>query len=228
MIPYRDNLPVYRFPIVNYILIIINIAVFIFQVWSGFAEALFLEFAMIPSVFWRDPVSNWYRPFSSMFMHGGWGHIIGNMLFLWIMGDNVEDVLGHFRYFLFYMVAGLIGTFVQASISFASPVPMVGASAAISGVIVLFFIFFPKVKVYFLLFFILPVGIPAFLFIFFWILTQFLNGLGSLPYAVRGDGGGVAYLAHIGGIIYGFFYGLNRGRILKLKWMERIKRQKID
>jgi membrane associated rhomboid family serine protease len=220
MIPYHDDNPTYSIPFINYTLILVNCVVFLFELLSGFSSEVFEKFGMIPAIFWHAPVANAYRIITSMFVHGGWMHIIGNMLFLWIFGDNVEDVLGHFRYLMFYLVAGICGTILESLVTFHSDVPLVGASAAISGVIAGYFMFFPKVRIRALFLFFIKVSFPAGIYIIIWIVTQFLSGLQTLVYG--GQVGGVAYLAHVGGIIFGFLYCKSKGMQLFRKWAQKI------
>ncbi len=143
-----------------------------------------------------------YPLFTSMFLHGGWLHLLGNMLYLWIFGDNVEDRLGHLKYFCFYIICGVAAALTQLIFHPTSTLPMVGASGAIAGVLGGYFILFPHSRVVALVpiwFFIQVIEIPAFFFLIFWFLMQFLNGLSSLSRVV----GGVAWWAHIGGFLSG-------------------------
>ncbi len=211
MIPYKDDNPSKHFPFVNTFFIAVNVIVFLAQVSLPEGKEWMWQYAMIPKIFWSNPVANAYRILTSMFMHGGWLHIGGNMLFLWIFGDNVEDAFGHFGYFFFYLLSGVCGALLQSAISPFSPIPMVGASGAISGVIAAYVLFYPTAKVHTLIFlfiFVTTIRIPAFVFIFIWIAEQVLNGVLSLP--GMGSHGGTAYFAHIGGIAFGFFAALKQ------------------
>jgi len=177
---------------------------------------------MIPSIFFNDPITNWYRIFTYTFLHGGWFHIIGNMLFLYIFGDNVEDLLGHFRYLIFYFLAGVFGVLLQSFFSTHSHIPIIGASGAISGIITAYMLLFPLkniVTLMFLGFFIMPVRIPAIFYIALWIMGQIFNSLISLPYV--GEMGGVAYLVHVGGIAFGFVYIISKKRKLQRDYITR-------
>jgi membrane associated rhomboid family serine protease len=148
-----------------------------------------------------DLPSPTFTIFTSMFMHGGLFHIAGNMLYLWIFGNNVEDTLGHGRYLIFYLACGVVAALVQTAINPSSPVPMVGASGAVSGVLGSYLLLFPHAHVTTLIilgFFFRLVRIPAVVVLGFWIVLQVLNGLGSF-----GASGGVAFFAHIGGFVAG-------------------------
>jgi membrane associated rhomboid family serine protease len=146
----------------------------------------------------REPI-NVLTPITSMFLHGSWGHILGNSLYLWVFGNNVEDSMGRFRFIIFYLVAGLAAAAAQVLVDPASPLPMVGASGAISGVLGAYLVLYPRVRVnMFFLFFLVP--IPAYLVLLWWIGTQLLAGFSTLSGA---EGSGVAVWAHIGGFVAG-------------------------
>lgn len=218
MIPIRDDNPSKTFPVFNILFILINCALFILQITSEARNLELLEnYAMIPSVFFSDPLHNWFRPFTYMFLHGGWLHLIGNMLFLYIFGDNVEDIFGHFGYILFYFMAGCAGALLQSIFSIDSTIPLVGASGAISGVIAAYMLLFPLKSILtliFLGFIVFPVKIPAVFYIAVWIGGQFLSGLSGLS-SMGKAAGGVAYMAHIGGIILGLIFGMRARRIVR-------------
>lgn len=209
MIPLRDTTKSGTFPIVNLTLITINILVFLYEVSLGERMHLFiLEYGLIPAkVFTSADIGIGDRLFpfiSSMFLHGGWLHIIGNALFLFIFGDNVEARMGHVRYLLFYIICGLAAAAFQIVTNVGSVIPMVGASGAISGVLGAYITFFPKSKILTLVpifFFIQFIHIPAAIFIFVWFIIQFLSGVGTL--GASQDTGGVAFWAHIGGFVAG-------------------------
>jgi membrane associated rhomboid family serine protease len=143
--------------------------------------------------------------FSSMFMHGGWLHIVGNMLFLWIFGNNVEDAMGRVRYALFYVLGGIAAALAQVAIDPDATVPLVGASGAIAAVLGGYALLYPRARVLtlFFFFFIFFIEVPALLLLGLWIFTQFLPAVGQLATTEVGDGGGVAYWAHIGGFLFG-------------------------
>ena len=212
MIPLRDKNPTEKPPVVNIMLIVLNAAVFLYQVSLGPAvEQFFFEFGVVP----HDVVSALSDPstyiegilpfFSSMFLHGGWLHLGGNMLYLWIFGDNVEDKLGHGRYILFYLLCGLVAGVAHVVIDVHSEIPTVGASGAISGVLGAYLVMFPKARVVTVipLFIFLQIAeLPALVVLGFWFVMQFFNGLVSLGFETGGMGG-VAWWAHIGGFLTG-------------------------
>ncbi len=158
---------------------------------------------------------------TSLFIHAGWSHILGNMLFLWVFGDNIEDRLGHFRYLVFYLVAGIVATLSQAAVDTGSLVPVVGASGAIAGVLGAYLVSYPRAKVsvvipFFILIFI-PIPVPAALMIGLWFIQQFLAGIATLSESTTA-GAGVAWFAHIGGFLFGvltifLFHGGPRKRV---------------
>jgi membrane associated rhomboid family serine protease len=217
MIPLRDENPPRSFPAVNACLIIVNIIIFIMQLTSETRDReLVYRFSMIPSIFFNDPSANWYRPVTYLFLHGGYLHIIGNMLFLYIFGNNIEDILGHARYLLFYLAVGICGGLFQAALTMHSIYPIIGASGAISGVLTAYILLFPYNRILtlvFLGFFIMPVRIPAFIYIIIWIGSQFLGLVSSV---VGDNGSNVAYFVHFGGIIAGYLYiSMQRRRLLR-------------
>ncbi len=207
MIPLRDENPPKSFPIINVCLLVLNVLVFIVQVTSeNLNRELIYRFSLIPSLFFNDPAANWFRPVTYLFLHGGFVHIIGNMLFLYIFGGNIEDILGHTRYLFYYLAVGICGGLFQAALTMHTSGPIIGASGAISGVLTAYILLFPYRRILtlvFLGFFIMPVRIPAFVYITIWIGGQFLGLVSS----VFGDNGNnVAYFVHFGGIISGFLY----------------------
>ncbi|MCH8267364.1 MAG: rhomboid family intramembrane serine protease [Acidobacteria bacterium] len=212
--PLRDNNPRNTVPVVTIALIVINCLVFFRRLTFGVDDSsLMIEtFALIPArtvAFFAGEqvtVSQALLPFiTSMFLHGGWMHLIGNMWFLWIFGDNIEDRVGHIRYVLLYLGCGLAGSLAHLVSDSASTVPTVGASGAIAGVLGAYLITYPRAKVLtllFLFFFITTVEIPAFLFLIGWFALQIFNGMISL--GPEGQlGGGVAWFAHLGGFLAG-------------------------
>ncbi len=210
MIPLKDKNPSHSFPIVNYGLIAANLAVFFYELSLGpHLDAFFSQYGLIPSRYFEavasgaHPITRYIPFFTSMFIHGGWLHIIGNMWFLFIFGDNVEDRFGHVRYFLFFILSGLAAAVLQTFLSASSPVPTIGASGAISGVLGAYLIMFPRAKVVTLIpvFFIIDIiDISAMVFIGFWFLMQFFSGLQS---AGLESSGGIAWWAHVGGFLAG-------------------------
>jgi membrane associated rhomboid family serine protease len=185
-------------PYVTYALIALNVLFFLVEVIGG--DAFIGTWAFVPSRFLANPGGDFLTIFTSMFMHAGWVHIGGNMLYLWIFGDNVEDRFGHFPYLVFYLICGIAATFAQLAFSIGSSVPNLGASGAIAGVLGAYILLFPKRRVTVLLGYGV-VQVPALIVIGFWIVLQFFNGIGSI--VVSTDTGGVAYMAHIGGFIAG-------------------------
>jgi membrane associated rhomboid family serine protease len=206
MIPIRDRLPTRIFPFVNYALIALNVVSFLWELASieaGYAQFIH-DWGFVPGRFLQDPGSEAITILTSMFLHGGWMHIGGNMLFLWIFGDNVEDALGHFRYVLFYLASGIVAAGAQMFVSPDSMIPMVGASGAIAGVLAAYVSLYPRARVLVLLpifIFVSFFEFPAWLVILEWFALQLLSGLGAL--AVPTAGGGVAFFAHIGGFVCG-------------------------
>ncbi|HEY7589369.1 MAG TPA: rhomboid family intramembrane serine protease [Candidatus Limnocylindrales bacterium] len=161
------------------------------------------ERVLIPEAPGPNPI--YLTLLTSMFMHGGIAHIFGNMLFLWIFGDNVEHRVGHIPYALFYLAAGVIASFAQILVNPDSPIPSLGASGAISGVLGAYLVFFPSNRVWVIVFRFIPYAVPAIVAIGLWAVLQFINGFGSI--AVTEQTGGVAYMAHIGGFIAGLVFG---------------------
>ncbi len=205
MIPIRDTIPSRSFPIINTVLIVVNSLVFFYELTLGDDLPSFIkDYALIPAYFSFSTRHSIYPLFTFMFLHSGWLHIIGNMLYLYIFGDNVEDRMGHFKYLIFYLISGLISAFSQTLANLHSAIPMIGASGAIAGVLGAYILFFPKSKVLTLLpifIFIQIVEIPAWIFLLIWFVIQFFSGVASL--AVAQNGGGVAFWAHIGGFVAG-------------------------
>jgi len=210
MIPLRDTTKSPGFPYVNIILIVVNVLIFLYGYSIGeYVNVFIFRYGLIPAnVFSASPdtdLTDRIYPFvTSMFLHGGWLHLIGNMLFLYIFGDNVEGRMGHFRYLVFYIVCGLAAALFQFVTNIHSIIPMVGASGAISGVLGAYMTFYPRSKILTLVpifFFVQFIHIPAAVFIFVWFLIQFLSGLGTLN--VPKETGGVAFWAHIGGFVAG-------------------------
>jgi membrane associated rhomboid family serine protease len=186
-------------PLVTYALVALNVLFFIIELIGG--EAFIGKWAFVPSRFLANPFGDFLTLFTSMFMHAGWVHLGGNMLYLWIFGDNVEDRFGHTKFAIFYLLCGLIATFAQLAFSIRSEVPNLGASGAIAGVLGAYILLFPKGKVR-----VLQgrqvIQVPALIVIGIWIVLQFFSGIGSIANA--GKTGGVAYMAHIGGFLAGF------------------------
>jgi rhomboid family protein len=201
VIPLRDVIPSRTTPFVTVGIIAVNALVFWFELSlpAPTRQAFLFQFGMVPATF------TWLTLVTSMFLHAGWLHIIGNMWFLWIFGDNVEDRLGHLRYLVFYLLCGLVAGTAQALVSPTSYVPTIGASGAIAGVMGAYFVLYPRSRVLtliWLLFFVDIVEIPAVLFLGFWFLIQLFSGAGSIA-ETAGSQGGVAFWAHVAGFLFG-------------------------
>jgi membrane associated rhomboid family serine protease len=223
VIPYRDENETQHTPFVTYALVGINVVVWLFVQGAGSALPLaraVCELGLIPGeltgmlrpgtgfpmgdglVCLIDPGRQASHLVTSMFLHGSWMHLIGNMWFLWIFGNNIEDSMGPGRYAVFYLVCGLVAALAQVVTNPASPVPMVGASGAISGVMGGYLVLYPRVRVYALLplgFLITTVALPAWMMLVYWLGLQLLSGF----FSGRGEGGGVAFWAHVGGFVAG-------------------------
>jgi rhomboid family protein len=201
MIPIRDTIPSSRIPFVNYLLIAANVLVFLYEASLGpHAETFIRQHGLVPRTFSLPNL------LSSMFLHGGWLHLFGNMLYLYIFGDNVEDRMGHARYLAFYLLCGMAAGTAQVLTNPQSRLPMVGASGAIAGVLGAYLLFFPQGRVVTLvpIFLFLQVfEIPAIFFLFVWFLWQVGSGLA----AYGSTTGGVAFWAHVGGFVAGMVLG---------------------
>jgi membrane associated rhomboid family serine protease len=212
MFPLRDSIPSARRPVVNLVVIGACVVVFLYEFMLGpGVEAFVNAFGFVPARFF-DPAAFNVGPgwgvltlVTSMFMHGGWLHLIGNMWFLWVFGDNVEDCLGHGRYVFFYLVCGAAAALAQAAIAPSSTVPMVGASGAIAGVLGAYLVWYPWSRIHtfvFLGIFFTTAELPAPVFLVIWFVIQFFSG--ALSLASAGPvGGGVAFFAHVGGFVAG-------------------------
>ncbi len=205
MLPLRDDIPSNKRPVITYMLIAMNVAVFIYEMSLGRdLRSFVISYGVIPQNILAG--TGLYTLFSSMFLHGDFWHILGNMLYLWIFGDNVEDTLGKFWFIVMYFLSGLVGSFAHILVSPGSTIPTIGASGAVSGVLGCYLLLFPKARVLALI----PLGIfirftmlPAYIFLGFWIFLQLILGLGTAA-----GGAGVAYFAHIGGFVIGILFGL--------------------
>jgi membrane associated rhomboid family serine protease len=211
MIPLRDDIPSSKFPAATLSIIVINVFVFLYELRLGsHLEDLLTSFAVIPAVYTNPEVGHFYTAsqklfafFSSMFLHGGWLHLLGNMWTLWIFGDNVEDRLGRTRYVMLYLAGGIAAALMHIFTNANSPVPTIGASGAIAAVMGAYFRFYPHARVETLVPPFFFVVLPAVLFLGGWFLLQFFNGAMSL--GARGPGfSGVAWWAHVGGFAFGF------------------------
>jgi len=231
MIPLRDDNPTRTFPLVTIVLIVLNVLVFFYQFSIGLGTSAF-QYGLIPAeltqqadlvyggrgtelppgvgVYNLNPA--WFTIFTSMFMHGGLMHILGNMWYLWIFGNNVEDAMGKGRFIAFYLLSGIAAAALQIVLGPGSHIPMVGASGAIAGVLGAYLLLFPGSRVLC----IIPLGfvwftreLPAWLVLGFWFVLQLISGLGALGMQQTG---GVAYAAHVGGFIFGLVFGRLMGR----------------
>ena len=201
MIPLRDTRPSNSPPVMTVFIITVNVLVFLYMLsLDPYSQNAFIrQYAVVPARLHLSAIV------TSMFLHGGWMHIIGNMWFLWIYGDNVEDVLGHGKYLVFYLLCGVIAALTQYAISPDSRIPTLGASGAIAGVMGAYLIKFPHSRILTLIpifFFFTTVEIPAVIILVYWFLLQFLSGVGSIGYSSASQGG-VAFFAHVGGFIAG-------------------------
>jgi membrane associated rhomboid family serine protease len=186
-------------PVVTYALIALNVLFFFVELTGG--DAFIEQWAFVPSRFLANPTADFLTILTSMFMHAGWLHLGGNMLYLWIFGDNVEDRFGHIKFIIFYLLCGLAATLAQLAFSLGSNVPNLGASGAIAGVLGAYILLFPQGKVR-----VLQgqqvIQVPALIVIGLWIVLQLFSSVGSI--ANTAQTGGVAYMAHVGGFIAGF------------------------
>jgi len=223
VLPLKDDIPTRSAPVVTVAVVAVNVLAYLYQfslatagvAGEQAAEQLALEFGLVPCRLTGlcATASGLPAPvltiFTSMFLHGGLLHVGGNMLYLWIFGNNVEDTLGHARFLLFYLLSGVAAALMQTVVGPGSTVPMIGASGAVSGVLGAYLLLFPHANVLTVVifgFFIRIVRISALIVLGFWIIVQFLNGVLSIGTAVQRDhavGGGVAWFAHIGGFVAG-------------------------
>jgi membrane associated rhomboid family serine protease len=222
MIPLRDVIPTRTWPIVNVALIVVNAVVFLHEQTLGprALEAFVRTYGLIPAYFQWDDV------LTSMFLHGGWAHFGGNMLYLWIFGDNVEDRLGHVRYLLFYLICGAAAAFAQTFVSGASLIPMIGASGAISGVLGAYLVLFPHSRVLTvvpIVFFIQLLEVPAIVLLGLWFLMQLISGVGTI--GARADIGGIAFWAHVAGFVagLGLVYVFRQPERQTVEWWDQVR-----
>jgi membrane associated rhomboid family serine protease len=209
MIPLRDDNPSSSRPLVTYLIITINALVFLYMLTLGSQAAIerfVFAYGAIPGEITGrvggEPVQEYPTLITSMFMHGGWAHLLGNMLYLWIFGDNIEDLMGPGRFLIFYILSGLAAVWAHILTSPASKIPLVGASGAIAGVLGAYLVLFPRARIISLIplgFFLRVVAVPAILFLPIWFLMQFIYGVASLG----AETAGVAWWAHVGGFVAG-------------------------
>ncbi len=213
MFPLKDTIPSRTFPVVTIFLILVNMVIFFYELSLGEQlSSFFYTFGIVPANYTllseKSPLQIAWSIiplFSSIFIHGGWMHVIGNMWYLWIFGDNVEDRTGHVRFLIFYLFCGLAAGMAHILMNPTSTIPTVGASGAIAAVMGAYFLLFPRAKIMTLIFlfiFIQIIEIPAIFFLGFWILLQIISG--SISVGLTDKSGGVAWWAHIGGFFIGF------------------------
>ncbi len=207
MIPLKDEIVSHTKPVVTYIILGVNIAVYLYELMLGVHKTDFIfQFGTIPyNLFNPTGIFSYFTILSSMFIHANFMHLLGNMLFLWVFADNVEDRLGHINFTIFYLVCGIAAVLLHSITTPNSSIPMVGASGAISGVLGAYLILFPRARILSLIplgFFLRVAYLPALLFIGIWFLYQSIFGFATIGV----KGGGVAYFAHIGGFAAGVLY----------------------
>jgi rhomboid family protein len=212
MIPFRDNIPSRSTPVITIGIIVVNVVVFFYELSLGRSLETFIEhYGVVPALVFAWPHSD--LPFtavlipfiSSMFLHGGWLHLIGNMWYLWIFGDNIEDRLGHFSFLIFYLLCGIGAGITHTIFNADTFIPSVGASGAIAGVLGAYLVSYPFARVLTLLpifVFVQVIEIPALIVLGFWFVMQFFSGTAELATS-HGNAGGVAWWAHIGGFVIG-------------------------
>jgi membrane associated rhomboid family serine protease len=202
MIPLRDSQPSRSFPAVTVLIIVVNVLVFLLE-WSlePFSRNHFVStYGMVPAYFVPSSL------ITSMFLHGGWLHIIGNMWFLWIYGDNIEDILGRGKYLIFYLACGVAAGLVHLVFNYDSRIPTVGASGAIAGVMGAYVVKYPHARITTLLpilIFFTTVELPAWFILIYWFVIQIFSGVGELAASTGVQQGGVAWFAHVGGFLFG-------------------------
>jgi len=207
MFPLYDTVRSRRFPFINWMLILLNGLIFYYEITLGEdrLNRFILNWGLIPAQLTSNYAESWLTVFTSMFLHGGWLHILGNMWTLFIFGDNIEDRMGHGNYLIFYLLSGAAAAILQSVLMPASQVPMIGASGAIAGVLGAYLILYPRARIASLvpIFFIFTlVEIPAVIYLGIWFVLQLFSGWESLQGAASG---GIAWWAHIGGFLFGMF-----------------------
>lgn len=220
MIPLRDTEEIETFPFVTILLIIINSFIFMYIYFTAAASPVptqylanvYLNYGLVPEKILHGPLNiGTYLTFiTSIFLHGSWTHLIFNMLFLWIFGNNVEDYFGHLHFLIFYLIAGIFASLIQLLTMGASRVPVIGASGAIAGTMGAYFLLFPRSRIRTLVFifvFITILEIPAPVYLLIWFISQLFEGLSSFGFA-----SGIAFFAHVGGFVFGLIYAALIGR----------------
>jgi len=220
VIPLRDTEEIETFPFITILLIIVNSFIFMYIYFTAasapvpeqYLANVYLTYGLVPKNILNAPLfSAPYLTFiTSIFLHGSWSHLIFNMLFLWIFGNNVEDYFGHFHFLLFYLLAGIFASLIQLLTMGASTVPVIGASGAIAGTMGAYFLLFPRSRIrtlVFIFFFVTIVEIPAPVYLLIWFMSQLFEGLSNF-----GVASGIAFFAHVGGFIFGVLYAALIGR----------------
>jgi membrane associated rhomboid family serine protease len=214
--PLKDDIPAERAPVVCILLIVINVLAFLYELSFGPSiERFITAYAVVPGRFGHDPAGQFSTLFTSMFLHGGWGHLFGNMLYLWIFGDNVEDRLGHLGFLAFYLVCGVAAGFAHIWTNAGSMVPTVGASGAIAGVLGAYLVLFPRARVLTILPTFATIFVPSIFFLGIWFLMQVFSG--AIQLSVAHGTGGVAFLAHVGGFVMGALIGMIAGGMTRAR-----------
>jgi membrane associated rhomboid family serine protease len=198
MFPLRDTQPSYSKPFVTILLIALNLLVFLFELsLDDYQLNLFVSaYGLVPDRLTLSSI------FTSMFLHAGWFHVLGNMWFLWIFGDNIEDILGHWKFLLFYLLCGVVAALAQYLFDPFSRIPVVGASGAIAGVMGAYMVKFPRARIVTFVFVFL-VDVPAWAMLIYWFFVQLAGGFDSIASSLYSRGGGTAFLAHVGGFLAG-------------------------
>ena len=210
MIPLKDENPTKNKCYLRYVILFICLVVFFFQISSSQSNLITYYFGFKPASFFNNFDKPTFFPvltlFTSLFMHGGWMHLIGNMMYLVIFADNIEDVFGKKKFILFYLFSGIFASFSQALLNLSSDVPMIGASGAIAGVLGAYLFYFPKAKILVLVpfFIFFTLRIPASILLIFWFIFQFLN-LSNIESSI-------AWMAHIGGFVFGYIFSIINGK----------------
>jgi membrane associated rhomboid family serine protease len=222
MIPLRDVIPSRSVPALVIAIIVLNAFACFFELTLGDRELAFFvrSYGVVPADF------TWSSVFTSMFLHGGWMHFLGNMLFLWIFGDNVEDRMGHGRFVVFYLLCGAVAAVVHVMTEPGSPIPTIGASGAIAGVMGAYFVLYPHSRILTLLplfIFWQIIEVPAVVFLGLWFLLQLFSGVGTMLMASQGaPAGGIAFWAHIAGFLAGvvLVYAFRRPERARVEWWD--------
>jgi membrane associated rhomboid family serine protease len=226
MIPLRDVIPSRTTPYVTTALVAVNALVFVYEFLLGPAlDRFVLAYGLVPAAFSLPTL------FTSMFLHGGFLHVAGNMLYLWIFGDNVEDRMGHGRFLAFYVLCGVAAALGQVLTNPASQIPMVGASGAVAGVMGAYFVLYPHSRIVTLVpifIFIHIIEVPAIFFLGIWFLMQLLSGVGSIATTAGADTGGIAFWAHVSGFAAGLVgvFVFRRPKPQPVEWWNEIDRRR--